>query len=261
MTENRQIAIVSFGSTQIDARERALGAVEKAAQEAFPESRVVRSFTSGMVIRIIEKKEGLHILNPEETLREAAGQGVQHMVLQPTHIMPGLEYEKMLAMAEPYRNRFDSLKIGKPLLSSEEDVQRLIRALRQETEQYDDGKTAIVLVGHGTEHMANQIYSRMQDSFAAKHLENYLVGTIEASPSLDDVREICRGRGYSRVVLLPMLVVAGDHAVHDIAGDEEDSWKCTLERDGYEVLPVKKGLGEYPPVQEIFLDHIRDVIA
>ncbi len=258
MDTSRQILAVSFGSSQRDAREMALGKIEKTLAEAYPEYTVKRAFTSGMVIRIIQKKEGIIVPNPSDALEDAIQRGVSELIIQPTHLMMGLEYEKLKKAAEEKAEQFDTLHLAAPLLVSEEDVKRVIKALRKVTEEYDDGQTGIVFIGHGTEHEANRVYHIMQERLRAEGYDHYLIGTIEASPSMEDVLAACAKRQYRRVILLPFLIVAGDHAVHDIAGEEETSWKSEFEKAGYEVVILKRGLGEYEDIRQIYVDHVKE---
>lgn len=174
--------------------------------------------------------------------------------------MSGYEYDDLIAAANTYTDKFDKVSIGAPLLTSDEDFSRLADALIEDTKAYSNDETAIVFMGHGTEHDANITYSKLQQTFDSKDVKNYFVGTVEASPTLDDIVSAVKAGGYKKVVLQPLMVVAGDHANNDMAGDEEGSWKTVLTSEGFEVECVLKGLGEIEAVQNIYTDHVKDAI-
>ena len=150
--------------------------------------------------------------------------------------------------------------MGQPLLTSEDDFKAVIKVITEATAQYDDGETAICFMGHGTEAESNQVYSKMQEMLTEAGYKNYYVGTVEAAPSLDDVLAMVQAGDYKRVVLEPLMIVAGDHANNDMAGDEEDSWKTTFENAGYEVTCLVRGLGEMEGIQRIFVEHARAAV-
>ena len=150
--------------------------------------------------------------------------------------------------------------MGEPLLNTEEDFEQVADTLAKDTESYVDGKTAVVFMGHGTEADSNEIYAQMQGVFEDKELADYYVGTVEAEPSLDDVIAAIDGKDYTRVVLEPLMVVAGDHANNDMAGDEDDSWKSILTGEGYEVECILEGLGQKEGIQQIYVAHVQDAI-
>ena len=148
--------------------------------------------------------------------------------------------------------------LGEPLLSCDEDFDKVVKAIVEKTAEYDDGETAICFMGHGTEADSNRVYPRMQETLKAAGYENYFIGTVEAEPALEDVMAALKEKGsYKRVVLEPLMVVAGDHANNDMAGDEEDSWKTILENEGYEVECVLEGLGQIPAVRDIYVEHVQ----
>lgn len=255
--EKKAIITVSFGTSYPDARERAIGGIEQAVRDAFPACEVRRCFTSGMVIRHIRESEGIHIDNPREALERAAADGVTELLIQPTHVMSGAEHDKFMKQLQQYSGRFASVKTGAPLLAADRDFEAVMQAIRSRTDVYDDGNTAVLLIGHGSQTEADRVYDRMQ-----KHLHNtgyshYYVGTIETRPSREDIAEILRQGNYRRAVLVPFMVVAGDHALHDIAG-EEDSWKQYLTSCGYETEALLQGLGEYPQIQDIYVRHLQE---
>ena len=174
--------------------------------------------------------------------------------------MDGLEYQELVDKVAEYSDAFDKVAFGKPLLTSDDDFARVEKAITEWTKEYDDGETAICFMGHGTEAESNQVYQKMQDKLTADGYKNYFVGTVEATPSLDDVLAAVKAGNYKRVVLQPLMVVAGDHANNDMAGDEEGSWKTIFEDAGYEVECVLHGLGENEEIRQIYIDHAQEAI-
>ncbi len=252
--ENELLA-VSFGTSYNDSRRRTIGAIENALEEEFPEYSVRRGFTSQIIIDRVKSRDQIEIDNVTQALERAASNGVKRLVVQPTHLMNGLEYNDLVDEVAAYSDAFQEVTVGEPLLTSDEDFQKVIQAVVNSTAEYDDGQTAICLMGHGTEAESNQVYGKMQEMFKEAGYANYYVGTVEASPSLDDVMAAVKEGEYENVVLMPLMIVAGDHANNDMAGDEEGSWKRTFEDAGYQVTCILKGLGELEEIQQIFAEH------
>ena len=251
-----ELLVVSFGTSFNDSRRLTIGGIEGAIAEALPDYSVRRAFTAQIVIDHVLSRDGEAIDNVTEALDRAVANGVKTLVVQPTHLMHGFEYDDVVAELAEYADAFEGgIVVGEPLLSSDEDFDRVADIVVDVTKDYDDGQTAIVFMGHGTEHEANAVYAKMQQVLADKGAENYYVGTVEAEPSVEDVLAAIEGKGYSRVVLRPLMVVAGDHANNDMAGDEEDSWKSLFEAAGYEVECVLEGLGQVPAIQQLYVEH------
>lgn len=251
----KELLAVSFGTSYNDSRRRTIGAIEDALEEAFPEYSVRRGFTSQIIIDRVKSRDQIEIDNVTQALERAASNGVKRLVVQPTHLMNGLEYNDLVDEVAAYSDAFQEVTVGEPLLTSDEDFQKVIQAVVNSTAEYDDGQTAICLMGHGTEAESNQVYGKMQEMFKEAGYANYYVGTVEASPSLDDVMAAVKEGEYENVVLMPLMIVAGDHANNDMAGDEEGSWKRTFEDAGYQVTCILKGLGELKEIQQIFAEH------
>lgn len=259
---NAAILVVSFGTSYNDSRDATIGAIEKAITEEFPEYEVRRAFTSQIIIDKLKERDGLEIDNVTEALDRAAKDGVKELVVQPTHLMNGYEYNDLVKELTDYQDKFEKIILGEPLLTSDADFDGVIQAITEKTAEYDDGTTAICFMGHGTEAESNGVYAKLQDKLIESGYENYYVGTVEAEPSLDDVVVALEEKGvYKRVILEPLMVVAGDHANNDMAGEEEDSWKSVLEGEGYTVECIIEGLGQIPAIQKLYVDHVRAAIT
>ena len=233
----KELLVVSFGTSYNDSRRLTIGAIENAMEEAFPEYAVRRGFTSQIIIDHVKSRDNVAIDNVKQALDRAVENGVKTLVIQPTH-----------------------LAIGKPMLTSEADFQAVEQAITEATAEYDDGKTAICFMGHGTEAASNAVYETLQDQLTQSGHENYYIGTVEAEPSLDTVLSAVQKGTYERVILVPLMIVAGDHANNDMAGEEADSWKSTFEAAGYQVECLLNGLGELESIQKILVEHAQDAI-
>ncbi len=255
-----ELLVVSFGTSFNDSRRLTIGAIEGALAEAFPELSVRRGFTSQIIIDHVLRRDGEVIDNVTEALDRAVANGVQTLIVQPTHLMSGFEYNDLLDELAKYADAFEVITAGLPLLSSDEDFDTVADIIVEATKEYDDGETAIVFMGHGTEADSNGVYAQMQELLTEKGCANYFIGTVEAEPSVEDVLELVQAGEYKRVVLRPLMIVAGDHANNDMAGDEEDSWKTIFENAGYEVECVIEGLGGLPGIQELFVQHAQAAI-
>lgn len=250
-----ELLVVSFGTSYNDNRRLTIGAIEAAMEQAFPDYSVRRGFTSQIIIDHVLRRDGEKIDNVTEALDRAVANNVKHLVVQPTHLMNGLEYNDLVNELAQYADAFDYLAIGEPLLTSDEDFQIVAKAIVENTADYDDGETAICFMGHGTEAASNAVYPKMQTVLGDLGYNNYFIGTVEAAPTVEDVLELVKAGDYQRVVLVPLMIVAGDHANNDMAGDEEDSWKSIFEAEGYEVSCIVSGLGELEAIQNLLVAH------
>lgn len=257
----KELLVVSFGTSFNDSRRLTISGIEGAIADAIPEYSVRRGFTAQIIIDHVERRDGIHIDNVDEALQRAVDNGVKTLVVQPTHLMHGFEYDELCDTLANYADAFEKVVVAEPLLTSDEDFDRVADIMIELLKDYDDGQTALVYMGHGTEHEYNKVYAQMQDVLASKGAENYFVGTVEAEPSLEDVMEAIQKKGYTKVVLRDMMVVCGDHANNDMAGDEEDSWKSILTAAGYEVECVLEGLGQVPEIQQIYVEHAQAAVA
>ena len=255
------LLVVSFGTSYNDNRDLTIGAVERAIEKAYPQYEIRRAFTSQIILDILKERDQLEIDNVKQAMERLIADGVRDVVIQPTHVMPGIEYDGVIAQIGAYRERFHSMKVGRPLLVEDRDYDTLIVALAEETAPYNTSDTAMVFMGHGTEHAANATYPKLQQKLIQAGFHNFFIGTVEAEPTVEDVLADVRKTDAKKVVLLPLMVVAGDHAHNDMAGDAEDTWKAVFANAGYETQCVLKGLGQYPAVRQMFVDHVADALA
>ena len=257
----KEILVVSFGTSFNDSRRLTIGGIEEAIEKANPDWSVRRAFTAQIIIDHVKKRDGEVIDNVTEALDRAVANGVKTLVIQPTHLMHGYEYDDLVAEVATYTDKFEKVVIADPLLTSDEDFEKVAKIITKETETYDDGETAICFMGHGTEHESNAAYMKMQTTLKELGYDNYYIGTVEAEPSFEDVIDLVKKAGkYKKAVLKPLMVVAGDHANNDMAGDEEDSWKSLFVAAGFEVEPVVSGLGQISEIQEIYVEHTKTAI-
>lgn len=259
----KEILVVSFGTSFNDSRVATIGGIEKAIAAAYPDWSVRRAFTSDIIINHIKERDGEVIDTVEEALKRATENGVKQLVVQPTHLMAGNEYDELMTVLDKYQSVFEQISVGQPLLTSDDDKSRVADELITFADEYTkDGDTAVCFMGHGTSHASNAIYAEMQQVFTDKGAKDIYVGTVEATPSLDDVLAAVQANdAYKKVVLRDMMVVAGDHANNDMADPEDpESWISAFTGAGYEVTPVLEGLGQIPAVQQIYVEHVQAAI-
>lgn len=248
----KAILVVSFGTSYHDTLEKTIHAVETDIGNAFPDWEVRRAFTSSIILKKLRTRDHLEIDNVSQAMARLEQEGFTHIAVQPTHMMHGEEYEKLLAMLEPFWNRLN-VRVGEPLLDGEEDYALVSDALLSWLPPVEADE-ALVLMGHGTPHFANSAYGQLEQNLQDRR-DNVFVATVEGYPTLERVERLLSARPtIKKVLLAPFMLVAGDHARNDMAGDE-DSWKGLLEEKGYAVRCVLQGLGECPAVRELFVRH------
>ena len=256
----KELLVVSFGTSYNDNRRLTIGAIENALEEAFPDFSVRRAFTSQIIIDHVFQRDGEVIDNVTQALDRAVENGVKTLVVQPTHLMSGYEYNDLADELAEYADAFESIAMGVPLLDTDDDFLTVADALAEATAAFNDGETAICLMGHGTEAESNEVYAKMQTVMDKAGHENIFIGTVESTPSVEDVLAMVQAGNYKKVVLRPMMIVAGDHANNDMAGDEPDSWKSIFEAAGYEVTCVVEGLGSLGEIQSLIVQHAQAAI-
>ena len=275
-----ELLVVSFGTSFNDSRVADIKGIEDALQAAYPDWSVRRAFTAQIIINHIQARDGEKIDNMTQALDRAVANGVKNLVVQPTHLMHGAEYDEMCEAIEAYKDQFESVSIAEPMLgevgsdatvinADKEAVAKAITAAAvseagfESLEAAKDAGTAFVFMGHGTAHVAKVTYSQMQTQMQNLGYENVFIGTVEGEPeetSAEAVIEAVKAAGYTNVVLRPLMVVAGDHANNDMAGSDDDSWKTLFEAAGFTVDCQIHGLGEIADVQALYVAHTKAAI-
>lgn len=255
------ILVTSFGTSYAVSRHITIGAIESDIREAYPNYDVRRAFTAQIIIDHIESDTGRHIDNFEEAMDKIVADGVKELIVQPTHLMDGFEYTDVKNSLEDYKDKFDKCALGATLLSSEQDQIDVAKAVKAAMERYEDGKTALCLMGHGTEADSNSIYATMQQVFADQGMKDYFMATVEAEPTFADMVKTVKEAGYTKAVLRPFMVVSGDHANNDMADtDDPESLASQLIAAGLEVECILEGLGQIAEIDDIYVQHVQDAI-
>lgn len=255
----RAVLVVSFGTSHEDTRAKTIDVLEQRIAEACPDSRMYRAWTSGMIIDKLRKRDGYEVDTVEAAVRRMLADGVTQVTVQPTHIVNGIENDRMKRDVLVYGESFERIRFGTPLLTEELDSERVITGMMEAFAELAPD-TALIFMGHGTTHYANAIYAALDYKFKDMGYPNVFVGTVEAYPSLETLKRMVKEGGYRKVILTPFMIVAGEHAKHDMASDDEDSWKCQFEAEGLEVTCVMKGLGEYEAIRRIFQEHAKAAV-
>ena len=278
----RELLVVSFGTSYNASRVEDIGAIEKALQKALPEMSVRRAFTSQIILNHVQARDGERIDNVAQALDRAVSNGVKRLVIQPTLLMHGAEYDELCETVAAYADKFESVAVAEPLLGKvgrdasavNEDKQTVAKAVVADAvadagygslEEADADSVAFVLMGHGTSHTAKVSYSQMQEQMKNLKYENVFIGTVEGEPeetACENVIEAVKAAGYKKVVLRPLMVVAGDHAHNDMAGEDEDSWVNLFRAAGAfdQVECQIAGLGSIPAIQNLYIEHAKETM-
>ena len=265
---HQAIVVVSFGTTFDEAREKCIESVENKITEMFPFYEVRRAFTSNIVMKRLAEK-GIMVDNLEQALTKLKNEEYTDVIIQSTHLIPGEEYNtKILEVAAKHKNDFQTIKIGRPVLTysgdnNTNDYKEFVKALKKQLPQNQGKDTQIIFMGHGSNHENGTVYSKLQLELDKQGVKGY-VAVVEdgAEPSFDSVlKKLANNKETKKVLLMPLMLVAGDHANNDMAGEEEDSWKSILTAKGYAVEIYMHGLGENKAFQDIYVEHIKDAIA
>ena len=254
--ENKKKAIlaVSFGTSFHETREKTIDRIEADLAAAYPEYTLYRAWTSKMIIAKLKKRDGIVVPTVAEAVEQMISDGVQELIVQPTHIINGIENDLMKEDVLAKQDAFEKIAFGDPLLTTTEDNAAVLQAVMSEFPELSEDE-ALVFMGHGTTHYANTVYAALDYTFKDLGYLRSFLGTVEAYPSMESLKKQLRALAPKKVTLAPFMVVAGDHANNDMAGEDEDSWKSQFETEGYQVSCVLKGLGEYPSVRKIYAAH------
>ena len=255
--KTKAILVVSFGTSFHRTREKTIDRIEADIEAAYPDYQIYRAWTSKMIIAKLLRRDGVKVPTVAEAVEQMIADGITELIVQPTHVINGVENDLMKEDVLKRRDAFERVAFGDPLLTSQEDNVAVIRAVMEEFPDLKEDE-ALVLMGHGTTHYANAIYAALDYTFKDMGYFRVFLGTVEAYPSMESLKKQIRALGPKRLILAPFMVVAGDHAIHDMSGQDEDSWRSQFEREGYEVVCQMKGLGEYSGVRQIYLEHVRE---
>lgn len=256
----KAILVVSFGTSHNDTRKVTIDKIEADIAHAYPDFAIYRAWTSKMIIKKIFERDHIQILNVCEAMEQMIQDGISELIVQPTHVINGIENDLMKQDVLSYSDHFSSIRFGTPLLTSTRDNDFVVEAVAQELGSSLSEDDALVLMGHGTTHYANSVYAALDYTFKDHGYSRIFLGTVEAYPSMESIMRQVKALNPHRVVLAPFMIVAGDHAKNDLAGDDPDSWRCQFEQNKIEVSCILKGLGEYPKIRQLFLTHIAESI-
>ena len=277
-----ELLVVSFGTSFNDSRVKDIKGIEDALQAAYPDWSVRRAFTAQIIINHVQARDGEKIDNMQQALDRAVANGVKNLVVQPTHLMHGAEYDEMMEMIDEYKDQFESVAVAEPLLgevgadaavinADKEAVAKAVTAAAVKDAGFDsldaaaEEKVAFVFMGHGTSHTAKVSYSQMQTAMQTLGYDNVFIGTVEGEPeetACENVIEAVKAAGYTKVILRPLMVVAGDHANNDMAGADDDSWLSQFQASGdFESVECQiAGLGEIEDIQQRYIEHTKAAI-
>ncbi len=260
-TETKKaILVVSFGTSYEETRKATIDAIESSIAQAFPDYKIYRAWTSKMILAKLKKRDNIHINNVKEAMEKMKEDGITHVVIQPTHVINGIENDLMKEDALAFQEDFQSISFGAPLLTTEEDNREVIASIQQEFEHIPENQ-ALVLMGHGTTHHANSIYAALDYTMKDMGHANFFLGTVEAYPSIETLIKMLRRFQPEKIHLAPFMIVAGDHARNDMAGTDPDSWYSQFQDAGFDVETCIKGLGEYPGIRNVFIRHVKEAVS
>ena len=256
---DKAILVVSFGTSYEASRKATIEKIEQDIRNAFQDHRIYRAWTSKFIISILKKRDNYTVPTVKEALEQMITDGIREVVVQPTHILDGIENNIMKEEVLSYKESFDKIAFGTPLLADSKDESQAINAV---TTEFSDLKEteALVFMGHGTTHQVNTAYAGLDQKFKESAHANVFIGTVEVDPTIHDLVKEVTSFQPSKIYVTPFMIVAGDHAHHDMAGDSPDSWVCQFENAGFEVCPIIKGLGEYPGIRRMYVEHAQKAI-
>lgn len=258
----KAILVVSFGTSHLDTLRVTIEKAENQIRDHFNDYDIYRAFTSHKIIRKLREKYEMFIDTPEEVMAKLYEDDYEDVIIQPLHIIPGEEYIYINKIGEAYKNKFRSVKMGRPIFYYQgiENLPQDYSLFIEATKKLYEENNAVVYVGHGTAHSANAVYGCLQTVFEDEGYENVFVGTVEGYPNFEAVLKRLKRKNIDEVTLAPLMVVAGDHAKNDMASDEEGSWKSMLEKEGIKVNIYLKGLGENERFNQLYINRIEDLI-
>lgn len=256
--KNRAILVVSFGTSHTDTYRKTIEVLENEIHERYAGYPLYRAWTGERVRKKLEMRDGIHVFSVGEALEQMCRDGITDVAVQPVYMLNGMEYERMHQEIENLRARFAHIAVGRPLLNAREDCGQVLKLLTEGWKLAED--EVLVYMGHGTEHESNSVYAELNAQLSAGGYSRVFIGTAKARPTVGDILKYVKGTGARKVILAPFMIVAGDHAGNDMAGEKADSWKNVFEKEGYEVRCALKGLGEYEGIRKLFLSHLENAM-
>ena len=253
----KALLVVSFGTSVPETREKTIFALERELAAAFPDRKFYRAWTSGVIRKKILRTEGLDIDSVHQALERMAADGIEDLLVQPTHLLDGEENRLMTEAIQAAAGSFKTIAIGAALLATQEDIAALAQVMQEISPELEDDEL-FAWMGHGSEEMKVNVYDALNGLFAARGCRNVVVGTVEFDPGVDIVLERIRALQPRKTYLAPLMVVAGDHAINDMAGQEDDSWRALAVKEGTVPVCILRGLGEYAAVRQLYVRHARD---
>ena len=250
----RGVLIVSYGTSYGEEQAQNIIPVEQAIAAALPDCEMQRAYGSRRIIKKWKERDGIYIATVSEALETLIVDGCKELIVQPTYVLPGFEYDELVKILGEYLDQFESVRLGHPLLHQQADYKELICGLN-EVFDFRNSSDAFVFMGHGTGHFADTCYMKLEQQFRMLEFENVWIGTVKGNPHISDIRKKLQQQSYRKAVLLPLMLVAGYHVRTDMAGENANSWKTILERGGIDVSCVMAGLGSYLFVQRMFAEH------
>lgn len=253
------LLVVSFGTSYEETRKKNIEHVEECLANAFPDRSFYHAYTSHMILKKLRIRDHIFIPSVSEAIELMIADGITDVLVQPTHIINGIENDRMTADVLAHKDSFSDITFGAPLLTSTEDQFYVMDALLKELPALADND-ALIFMGHGSSHYANTLYAAFDYALKQRGYKNVHMGTVEAYPDLDTVLDTLKASGASHIYLTPFMLVSGDHAVNDLAGEEDDSWKSVLVSHGYQTSCILKGMGEYKSICELYVKHAAEAL-
>lgn len=252
---NKGILIVSFGTSYEETRIKTIDAFVESVRTQYNDYYVYEAWTSRIIAGILMKRDGIYKQTVAEALELMINDGIEEVIIQPTHVINGVENDIMINSANKYKDKFQSIKFGSPLLSGNGDLTRVVDIMVDRFKGLDEANEGVVLMGHGSTHINNSVYCALNRKFSEMGHDNFFVGTVEAWPDIDTIISEVKKTKLKKLYLIPFMMVAGDHANNDMAGDD-DSWASRLESEGYQVECILEGLGENEAIRKLLVEHL-----
>ena len=264
----KAVLVVSFGTTHEDTRIKTIEAIENDIRAVIGENKLYRAWTSKIIMKRLRERNELFVDDIKAAMTRIHADGIKEVIVQPTHIINGVENDNMIRDVLEFKDLFEKISFGKPLLTDDIDYENIVEIvskdifddinLLKDIDLAQENNTALILMGHGTDHYINVAYAALDYRFKAMNFENVYVAAVEGYPYIETVLKQIKNKNFKKIVLMPLMIVAGEHAKEDMAGEEEDSWKSLFEKEGYEVYTILKGLGEYRSIRERFIKSVEE---